>query len=94
MAKYTIQYLPRMLKDAVILEMDRERLTRQEFSTIIATLFDTVCQGCEYDTMYIPVWRGNKLVFSLAAEVYVDGCNIDCYVSINGRFYRRMNIAS
>lgn len=99
MAKYTIQYIPRDPKDMVVIEMERERLTSRDFKTIIFCAFSTACEGCDYDVMYIPVWRGRKVVFALTARTTIDGSEIDCEISINHAdkhhiFYRRMNIAS
>lgn len=99
MAKYTIQYIPRDPKDMVVIEMERERLTSQDFKTIVFAAFSTACEGCDYDVMYIPVYMNRELVFALTARTIVNVSEIYCEIHINHRdkhhiFYRRMNIAS
>ena len=94
MHKFKIEYTLRDPRYMVMVEMDRERLTSRDFKTIVNILFMTACDGIDYDHMKVSVYRDGEHLFDMRSEVEVDGSRIDCYVSIDGQFYRVMNIAS
>lgn len=94
MHTYTIEFMPRDPANAVFLELERPFLTSRDFRLIIKWLFMTACDGIDYARMNINISRDGVHIFDMYSETVVDGSAIDCYVSINGSFYRAMNIAS
>lgn len=94
---YEIHIIPHDIDDRVILEMDREKLTKREFDTVLRWMFEMACRNIDYRNLRVVAYRDNEHIHdgvgSMRMCTIVDGSNIDAYLFVNHRLQRRMNIA-
>ena len=94
---YEIHIIPRNIDDRVILGMDREKLTKREFDTVLHWMFEMACRSIDYRNLRVDAYRDNEHIHdgvgSMRMYTIVSGSDIDAYMFVEHRLLRRMNIA-
>lgn len=94
---YEIHIIPHDIDDRVILEMDREKLTKREFDMVLRWMFEMAGRSIDYRNLRVVAYRDNEHIHggvgSMRMYTIASGSDIDAYLFVEHKLLRRMNIA-